>query len=355
MCELGEKIGEGDQLLRGLLLLCQVYFVRGEPVKGIDLAKRCLKLAETIQEPWLLTDAHNRYGLLALSAGYLHEAVSHLEQARVYSGRTERKVSAVGFLYTIAITGPEILALQLLGHADKALRLAEEALRHARESRHVFSLALMLGWSLGTFRRYRREPEMALLHAGEAVALAEANGIGDFLIWGTFHHGWALAELGQSEQGIAEMEAGIGGLRRFGDYQGQQYALALLAQNYAKIGHAGKSLGILNEALERIDRSGEMVCLAEMLRLKGEILLAQDGGAIGHAEACFREAIEVACRQDAKWWELRATTSLARLLAKEARRDEARTMLAAIYNWFTEGFDTADLKDAKELLEELNA
>jgi predicted ATPase len=111
---------------------------------------------------------------------------------------------------------------------------------------------------------------------------------------------------------------------------------------------------MLNEALAHIALSGERVDQAEMLRLKGELLLMRDGGATEEAEHCFRAAIEVARAQEAKWWELRTTTSLARLLERQSRRDEARAMIVEIYNWFTEGFHTADLKDAKALLDELN-
>jgi predicted ATPase len=110
---------------------------------------------------------------------------------------------------------------------------------------------------------------------------------------------------------------------------------------------------MLEKALEHVDRSGEFDGQAEMLRLKGEILLMGGKPGVQGAEQCFRAALEVARTQAARWWELRATTSLARLLASQGRRDEARPMLADIYNWFTEGFDTHDLKDAKALLDEL--
>jgi len=119
------------------------------------------------------------------------------------------------------------------------------------------------------------------------------------------------------------------------------------------MGRTGEGLAMLNEALAHIERTGETVDQAEMLRLKGELLLMRDGAAAAEAEGCFRAALAVARTQEARWWELRAKMSLARLLAKQGRRDEARVMLAEIYGWFTEGFDTADLKDAKVLLEEL--
>ena len=112
---------------------------------------------------------------------------------------------------------------------------------------------------------------------------------------------------------------------------------------------------MLDGALAHVERSGEKVDLAEMLRLKGEITLMSDASKTAQAEKCFREALEIAGAQSARWWQLRTTTSLARLLRDTNCREEARAMLADIYNWFTEGFDTADLKDAKSLLDELNA
>jgi predicted ATPase len=112
---------------------------------------------------------------------------------------------------------------------------------------------------------------------------------------------------------------------------------------------------MLDKALEHVARSGELDGHTEMLRIKGEILLIGDKPHAPKAEQCFHTAIDVARTQEARWWELRATMSLARLLHDTGRRDEARTMLAAIYSWFTEGFDTADLIDARSLLDELGA
>jgi predicted ATPase len=126
----------------------------------------------------------------------------------------------------------------------------------------------------------------------------------------------------------------------------------MLAQSYQRLGRHDEALAIFAQALAHVERSGEMLDTAEILRLKGELLLARDG-LPAEAERWFRAAIELARAQQARWWELRATASLARLLRDTGRNDEARRMLAEIYGWFTEGFDTADLKDAKALLDEL--
>ncbi len=149
------------------------------------------------------------------------------------------------------------------------------------------------------------------------------------------------------------MEAGVAGFRRLGGVPRQQFMIAMLAQGYARLGRRGEALGMLEESLAHIERTGERVDEAEMLRLRGELLLMGGEPATAEAEHCFRAAIDVARGQEAKWWELRATASLARLLAQQGRRAEARAMLSVIYGWFTEDFDTADLKDAKALLDEL--
>jgi predicted ATPase len=245
------------------------------------------------------------------------------------------------------------LPMQLLGRVGEAAKLLEQGVRRARESKHLFSLGFALTGSGGRIRLLLREPEIARVQAEEAIALCEENGFANWLHWGHFHHGWALAELGQPDEGITEMEQGIAGFRRIGGVPFQQYAAALLAHTYARTGRTEEGLTLLNEALEHSERAGEIVDQSEMLRLKAEVLLMSDRAATAEAENSFRSALEIARAQEAKWWELRTSVSLARLLLQTDRRNEARSMLAEIYNWFTEGFDLPDLKEAKALLEEL--
>ena len=351
MCELGEKIGDSDQALRGLITLSHFYFAQAESARGLELSRRCLELAATTGDAGLLAYARWTAGALAVSCGKLREAVSHLEAGIRGIDGTNRTVPLLGLLYGSAFIGHLAGALLFLGRVDEAIKLANDGVRHARESRHLFSLGLAL-LVRGTLAHNMREPEIARAYYAEAVALSEENGFPTWLAAGRFRHGSALAELGQLEQGIAEMEASIEDCRQRG-VAWRQPLQALLARGYARVGRIEEALGTLNEALAQIERTGEKAEQAEMLRLKGELLLMRDGGAIAEAEGCFLAALDVARAQEARWWELRTTTSLVRLLAKQGRRDEARTMLAEIYNWFTEGFDTHDLKDAKALLDEL--
>jgi class 3 adenylate cyclase/tetratricopeptide (TPR) repeat protein len=352
LCELGETIGEVEQLLRGLISLCSLYFLRGESVRGRELARRCLGLAESARNAGLLADAHYIAGNLSGSCGSPREAVSHFEQASVHAGRTDRWFTLSGIPYTTAIASNQALSLHVLGRVMEALKLSEEAARHARELKQAFSLAVALALG-GLLYRLRRDPSSVLLRAEETIGLCEENGFPEFLFHGRFLHGWSLTQLGQPEHGIDEMEAAIAGFAQTRQVI-YQYMAAPLAQSYATVGLVEKGLTKLDEVLTHIRRTGGTVEESELLRLKGELLLTRDSGGTEQAEPCFRAALEVARAQEAKWWELRSIVSLARLLRDTHRCDEARTILGEIYNWFTEGFDLADLKEAKALLDELS-
>jgi class 3 adenylate cyclase/tetratricopeptide (TPR) repeat protein len=351
ICELGETLGEKSQLLLGLTELCHLHFVRGEASEGRELATRCLGLAEETRDPESLAVATQNAALLAHSSGNLREAVSYSQDALRYNSRAHVNVLQIGLLFNTALALVLSRDLHLLGRVSEALTVAEQGLRCARESKHRFSICFAL--CVPDVRYYRREPEVALAHADEAIALSEENGFALFLAWARFTRGWAFVELGQIARGMVEMEEAVANFHHIGGTPDLSYATALLASGYARMGQTEKALTMLNEALEFIERTGEKLDHTEILRLKGEVLLMCERPAIAEAEKCLREALEVTRAQEAKWWELRATTSLARLLAGQGRRDEARAMLSEIYNWFTEGFDLPDLKDAKALLDEL--
>jgi predicted ATPase len=201
--------------------------------------------------------------------------------------------------------------------------------------------------------RDRHEPEAARTWSEQAIALAEEYGFPWWLGFARLVHGWALTELGQLETGMAELVSAIAALELTGRSD-RQTNRAQLAYCYARSQRTGEALSLLNDVLAQVERTGEKMQQAEILRLKGEVLLMHDPTKTAEAEACFRAALDVARAQEAKWWELRATVSLARLLRDTNRRNEARAMLAELYSWFTEGFDTPDLKDAKALLNELS-
>jgi predicted ATPase len=243
------------------------------------------------------------------------------------------------------------MTLWQLGYPDQALKRGNEALALARGLSHL-SLAFA-EFFVGVLRQLRRETGVAQENAESMIALCAEHGFTQFLAYATVLRGWVIAEQGRNEEGIAQIQEGLAASRATGAELTRPYFLCLLAKACMETGRLDDGLDASTEALAAADEHENRSCEAETHRLKGELLLKQDDSNAAEAQSCFQRAIEIARKQSAKSWELRATMSLARLLAKQGRRDEARTMLAEIYGWFTEGFDTADLKDAKALLDEL--
>src|ERR1700730_3803473 len=186
------------------------------------------------------------------------------------------------------------------------------------------------------------------------ISVGTEQGFPDQLAWAKCFLGWALIEEGKLTDGIANLSEGIADLDSIRNLIAKSLFLGALADGYRKAGDAKRALELLADAFDWANRTGERFYECELHRLKGEVHLMGNGPNATAADNCFRTAIKLARVQSAKAWELRATMSLSRLLAEQGRRDEARAMLAEIYNWFTEGFDTADLKDAKALVDELH-
>jgi class 3 adenylate cyclase/tetratricopeptide (TPR) repeat protein len=352
VCELSERLGDTASLLRGSINLALVYVPRGEPLRAQQMAERYLASAEQVGEVEMLAPA---YWIVAHSThfrGDLREAAS---KYREWMARFETAPQG-GFPINLRALVPGFLCstLHLLGEASEAIKLSQESLDRVRMVRQPFSLGMALivvAW----LHQLRREPEMVRELGQAAIELGSEHGFPEWREWGRWLYGWAVAELGEIDRGVAEMEAGIAGFVPIGGVPRQAFTVAMLAKGYEKLGRIDEGLAMLDEMRARIERSGELLDEAELYRVKGELLAARDGSGNIEAEQCLRKAIEVARHQGARFFELRAIVSLARLLRDSGRRDEARAMLAEIYGWFTEGFDTADLKDAKALLDELNA
>ena len=198
----------------------------------------------------------------------------------------------------------------------------------------------------------RREVPEAQAHAEAVITLCHEQGFPAWLAWGIILQGWVQAEQGHGEEGIAKMRGGLDALQATGARVTRPGFLGVLARAYGKVGQAEEGLPLLAEALALVHETGERLEEAELYRLKGELTLQQSQDA-EPAESCFHKAIEIARQQQAKSWELRAAISLARLWQQQGKQAEARELLAPVYDWFTEGFDTKDLQEAKVLLEEL--
>jgi predicted ATPase len=191
------------------------------------------------------------------------------------------------------------------------------------------------------------------VQANALLTLATAQQFPQFVAHGTFWQGWIRAVQGQSAAGVAQMQQGVAAIVATGQRIVQPRYLILLAEVMGHAGQGTEGLRLLAEALTALEGSKRSNLLAEAHRIKGELLLRQAVPDESQAIACFQQALAVARRQEAKSWELRASRSLARLWQQQGKRAEARALLAPIYGWFTEGFDTADLQEAKVLLEEL--
>jgi predicted ATPase len=200
----------------------------------------------------------------------------------------------------------------------------------------------------------RREGQAVKEQAEALVTLSTEQGCALNAAQGTILRGWALAEQGQSAEGIAQMRQGIAGWRATGAELSVPYWSALLAEAYGQAGQAEAGLRVLAEALTAVHKTGDRHHEAELYRLKGELLLQQATGSDDEAETCLHQALDIARHQQAKSLELQAAVSLSRLWQRQGKRAEAHALLAPVYGWFTEGFDTADLQEARALLEALS-
>jgi class 3 adenylate cyclase/predicted ATPase len=354
--ELCERLGDPPELFPALYGLCSMYFVRAEFRAAHELAERLLRRAQRADDSALLLYAHAAMGRVSFHMGELILASEHLEMAISLYDRERHHPLA--FRYAGVDAGVSCLSyaaqtLWHLGYPDQALERVNEAHSLAHALAHPISLAFAKYW-VGLLRHYRREARAAQETAECVIALCAAHGFTPWTALATGLRGWAIAKLGRHEEGIAQMKESLTAVRATGGVIGRPHRLAQLVEARIETGRFADGLDTITEALAAADENEERVSEAEINRLKGELLLAQNNSNTAEAQRCFERAIEIARKQSAKSFELRATMSLARLLAKEGYRDEAHAMLAAIYNWFTEGFDTADLKDAKALLDELS-
>ena len=246
-------------------------------------------------------------------------------------------------------------ALQVLGYPDQALARSREALALAEALSHPFTLASEFGFS-ALFYQFRRDGRAAQARGEVAIDLVAEHGFSPlWWAYGTLVRGWALAEQGEAEKGIAHLRHALEVLQTVGFYLMRPYHLGLLAEALGKAGLAPEGRAVLAEALAMAHQTGERCCEAELYRLQGQLILEplESGVASPKAEAEAFRAIDISRSQGARLFELRAVMSLAHLRMRQGKKQEARMRLAEVYGWFTEGFDTKDLQEARALLETL--
>jgi tetratricopeptide (TPR) repeat protein len=349
-CALAEQIDRPEYLVPLLYSQWQYHLVRAEHKLALSVAERLEKTGEArndITAQWVGRRAN---GLTRLYLGELVAARAVLEQCHglgdpahrgVGAGLTEDPYAAV--LANLAVT------LAYLGHIDQARLRANEALSEARRLKHALTLTVVLcfanwlDWVISS-------PELQE-HAEELLAITNEHGFPYYFGWATVFRGLSLIALRQPQEGFTLITRGLTAVGGTGAVINRPTALVALAETYAMLGQPVEGLSCLTEAAQIIERTEEQVDEADLRRLRGDLLNAT--GDISAAEQSYRQALAVAERQSAKLLELRAAFSLARLWRDQGKRAEARDLLAPIYGWFTEGFDTPVLLDAKALLDGL--
>jgi predicted ATPase/DNA-binding winged helix-turn-helix (wHTH) protein/class 3 adenylate cyclase len=347
-----QTVGDTPQRFRVLQGLHVLSNNRGEFQRSRELAEQLLSLAQRLQDPALRLAAHRALGEVWFQLGEFTAALAHCEQGMALA--QQYGALALGYGGGLGVDCLRFAARVLwqMGYPDQALQRSHEALTLARTFAHPHSVAAAL-CQMAHVHHLRREAPQSQERAEAAITVAQEQGFWYWLTWGTFTQGWARATQGVPEPGITQMCQSVAAKQVAGHKEALPFALAQLAEVYLGLGQAEESQRLLAEALALTRHTGECWGEAEVYRLQGEFLLQQAVADPTQAEACLQQALAIARRQQAKSWELRAAMSLARLWQQQGKRREASALLAPLYGWFTEGFETADLQEAGALLAEL--
>jgi tetratricopeptide (TPR) repeat protein len=343
--DLCTQLGDTRPIFRVLLGLRFFYNFKGQWQYDLETSQQLVALAEREPGPARLLWANTALGEGLEYQGRHRDARAHLEKAIAL-------IPAIPEHTVFPVADPRITALDVLGDVlwclgfpDQALKRCREALTLARKLGRPFALCAAYS---GVCTVYRDRGEVSALEeaANELRVLADEHGLGLWREEGTYWRAWCLVKKGNVEEGLNEFQRSLAARRAVGSAGGG--ALFDAFEAYRKLRRFDEALALLEQTTWKPRFS------SAVKRVRGELQLEAGRCSEREAEDLFRDAIRIARSEEARSFELLATTSLARLLAKQGHRDEARVMLSEIYRWFTEGFDTADLKDAKALLEELN-
>jgi DNA-binding winged helix-turn-helix (wHTH) protein/predicted ATPase len=362
------QVADSAQLFRALGGLLSFHIVRSELSAAWDVAGQLAALVEREPDSTLGLVTHWAIGQTLLFQGEFAPAREHLEQGiGLYDRREHHSLCLrAGFPGDLGVFCHCVAAHTHwhLGYPDHAVQHIQQALTLAEELAHPYSRALASAYAAMLYQ-FRREAQLTREAAETAIVLCQEQGFPYYLAWVTIMKGWALTAQEQGKEGQVEMRRGLSAIGATGARLRQPYYLALLAEACGRTGEVGAAVKMLAEGLEAAHRHGECWHEAELHRLKGELLIGGNASRVGpsqpgggrtietEVERCFHDALAIARRQHARSLELRAAMSLARLWQRQGKRADAHDLLAPIYSWFTEGFDTADIRDAKALLAEL--
>jgi class 3 adenylate cyclase/tetratricopeptide (TPR) repeat protein len=362
--ETGEAFARAQQLAvavnrpRDLLLAlngqCVYYWVQADLNRARQLASVMLDFGETSGDVAARETGYHMRGSVHWSCGEFAEArADHEQSLALFDPRRRPFYAELSYDPLVGLLANSSHVLACMGHLDQALSRRHRALQEARQLSRpdAVGMAMSHGW----FVRWCicSNPESLRQDADEYLAFSTGHGLGFHRAMGLIFRGWSLAALGHADEGLTALGTGLAGCDEIGFMFWRPWVLRLFADACRVAGQLPAALGHLSEAQRLTDETGERWTAAETLRLRGDVLL--DMGDRAGAGARCREAIALAQLQSAKLWELRAATSLARLWRDQGKRAEARDLLSPVYGWFTEGFGTPILHEAKDLLEELGA
>ncbi len=352
---LARRLGDDRELFVVMRGQGQFHMISGDLQTARALGDRCVALSKVLDDVGVHIETHHLFWSNSFFMGDYGNAMVHSDEGIALYDRAEHH--PLTFVYSGHDPGVccrcfSALILWQRGYPDRALARCREALALAEEVSHPLTLALA-NWALSYLHLFRREAAPARDWAENEISVCKEYLLPLLLSQGHFQRGWALAEQGEVADGIASMNRGLSGISATGAEMGLPFFIALLGDAYAKSGDVARGLAEIDRALATANQNGAHFQLPEMLRLKGDLLLRQTDPDATAAEQCLREALQVAQRQGAKLPELRAAHSLAQLWRRNGEAGRAYDLLALPFGWFTEGFDTPDLQDAKALLADL--
>lgn len=354
--DLCDETDDPYQLFFVLLGMWQLYIARQDLAPASEIAEQLLPLALSQHNQDFAIEAHVAQLVTAYTLGAFETTLAHANEAIALDDPDAQHGRIQSFGYdgrVIALTGAA-WALWILGYPEQALHRVEEALATARSLAHPYTQTMAL-YSSAWLHLFCRDARVARELSEQSIALSIEHGFPWPRAYAAPVAGWAQAEEGSAAEGIETAREGLAALEQMGHSLWRPHQQGLLASAYARAGRIDEALTVIGQALDMVTRTGEQENASELNRLKGELTLRRAApGAALEAEECFKWAIQIARHQNAKSWELRAATSLARLWHSQQRQTEARELLLPVYEWFTEGLETPDLQAARELLETLD-
>ena len=348
-----QQLDQADALGPIMWGLFTFNFVRSDLHEARKLGEELFTLGQEQQNPAFLQQAFYALGGTLCSLGELEESLQHFEQGiALYDvNQHHAQVSMFGVDLGVFCQAWSAHTMWHLGYLDQSLQRSYTAVALAKTLEHPFSLALAMAYAAMLFQ-FSRNSKLVLEWAGAAINFCKEHGVGYYDNWATILHGWALAEQGLLTEGIDQMQQGLADFRGSDSEARLPYYLTLLAESYGRAGQIQEGLKRLGEALDFAKKNNDNWYSAETYRLMGDLML--QSGEAEKAETCFQKSLDISRCQKARIFELRATVSLAHLWLEQNRPEKARTMLKDIFNWFSEGLDTVDLKVARQLIDEVS-